>query len=215
MESQAGTEVGGDLFAPDEPNGRVKGNRVRVGRNPQALVPRRTHRLDGVLDESACDTSSLPPGVHERIFELGLALVSHGHCGEAQDRSLALDAGHRYARAALGDPLAREVEELGPSQQQRSVPGIGQSGGSEDALELRHIRRDRGMRTVLTGSSTPCMTHSSIGSDSRQSQQGLPQFLLSRPERPDSARRRSLGLRAKSTTAGCERPPQTNGQVCR
>lgn len=89
-------------------------------------------------------TPSSPSGVDERVFELGLAAVSHSHRGEAKDRSPALSTGHRNASAALDDPFARELEKLGPSQQQRSVPGIRQRGGPEDPLELRQIRRDRG-----------------------------------------------------------------------
>ncbi len=79
-------------------------------------------------------------GVDKGVFELGLAVVSHGHRGEAKDRSPLLEAGHRHASAALDDPLAGEVEELGPGQQLRGVPGIGQGRGPEDPLQLGQIR---------------------------------------------------------------------------
>jgi hypothetical protein len=124
VEAQAGAELGCDRFAADEPNSRAKSRRVGVAGNPQALAPSLTHGLSGVVDESPCVTSSMPLWVDEQVIQLGLGDVSHGNRGEAKDRFHALEAGHRYARAALGEALAGEAEELGAGQKQRSVLGI-------------------------------------------------------------------------------------------
>jgi hypothetical protein len=121
VEAQARAELGGNPLAADETNSRVEGRRVWIAGNPQALAPRIAHNLNGVLDESPCDTSSLPPRVDEQVIQLRLTDIAHGHRGEAKDRSYALESGHRNAGAPLSDAFTSEMEELGASQQQWTV----------------------------------------------------------------------------------------------
>ncbi len=61
METQTRTELGVLPFTPHEPDARVEGGRVGVARHPQTQVPGLTQGRYGVLDESLCYATTMPP----------------------------------------------------------------------------------------------------------------------------------------------------------